>query len=106
MRAVSARPDTAGRWVVSWKVHRSTCFSDPDELRARITGDGRPDAVLRSHGPTTRSKLAVDATVASIGGLELTGSSDEQAMQVRDAIRVVFPGSDHHGPGKLAGRLR
>ncbi len=36
-------------------------------------------------------KLAVDMTVASIAQLELTGTSDEQAMQVRDAIRVVFP---------------
>ncbi len=36
-------------------------------------------------------KLAVDMTVASIARLDLTGSSDEQAMQVRDAIRVVFP---------------
>ena len=30
-------------------------------------------------------------TLASIGRLDLNGSSDEQAMQVRDAIRVVFP---------------
>lgn len=36
-------------------------------------------------------RLAVEMTVASIGRLELTGSSDQQAMQVRDAIRVVFP---------------
>lgn len=36
-------------------------------------------------------KLAVDMTVASIARLELTGGSDQQATQVRDAIRVVFP---------------
>jgi hypothetical protein len=30
-------------------------------------------------------------TVAAINGLELSGSSDEQAAQVRDAIRIVFP---------------
>ena len=36
-------------------------------------------------------KLAVDMTVAAIGSLKLEGSSDQQAMQVRDAIRVVFP---------------
>ena len=36
-------------------------------------------------------KLAVDMTVASIARLDLHGTSDEQAMQVRDAIRVVFP---------------
>ena len=36
-------------------------------------------------------KLAVDMTVASIGSMDLTGSTDEQAIQVRDAIRVIFP---------------
>ena len=36
-------------------------------------------------------KLAVEMTVASIGQIDLTGSPDEQAMQVRDAIRVLFP---------------
>ena len=30
-------------------------------------------------------------TVAAINRLDLTGSSDEQAVQVRDAIRIVFP---------------
>jgi hypothetical protein len=38
-------------------------------------------------------KLAVEMTVASINRLELEGSSDEQAIQVRDAIRIVFPES-------------
>ena len=36
-------------------------------------------------------RLAVELTVASVERLELSGSSDEQAMQVRDAIRVLFP---------------
>ena len=36
-------------------------------------------------------KLAVDMTVAAIHRLELSGSSDEQAVQVRDAIRILFP---------------
>ena len=30
-------------------------------------------------------------TVAAIGRLELSGTPDEQAMQVRDAIRLLFP---------------
>jgi hypothetical protein len=30
-------------------------------------------------------------TVAAINRLDLTGGSDEQAVQVRDAIRIVFP---------------
>ena len=36
-------------------------------------------------------RLAVEMTVAAINRLELSGGSDEQAIQVRDAIRVVFP---------------
>lgn len=36
-------------------------------------------------------KLAVEMTVAAINSMDLTGSPDEQAIQVRDAIRVVFP---------------
>ncbi len=36
-------------------------------------------------------QLAVTMTVAAIGRVELTGSSDEQATQVRDAIRMIFP---------------
>jgi len=36
-------------------------------------------------------KLAVDMTVAAINSIDLKGSSDEQAAQVRDAIRVIFP---------------
>lgn len=36
-------------------------------------------------------KLAVDMTVAAVDSIELSGSSDEQVAQVRDAIRVIFP---------------
>jgi hypothetical protein len=35
--------------------------------------------------------LAVGVTVAAIGRLDLSGSPDEQAQQVRDAIRLIFP---------------
>jgi hypothetical protein len=35
--------------------------------------------------------LAVGITVAAIGRLDLSGSPDEQAQQVRDAIRLIFP---------------
>jgi hypothetical protein len=33
----------------------------------------------------------VELTVASVNRLNLQGPSDEQSMQVRDAIRIVFP---------------
>jgi hypothetical protein len=35
--------------------------------------------------------LAVGMTVAAIGRLDLTGTADQQADQVRDAIRLIFP---------------
>jgi hypothetical protein len=36
-------------------------------------------------------KLAVDITVAAIQRLDLSGGADDQAAQVRDAIRLLFP---------------
>jgi hypothetical protein len=67
-------------------------FGDPDELRARM-------AEMASQMQSSQEvawadnaiRLAVEMTVASIGRLELSGTSDEQAAQVRDAIRIVFP---------------
>jgi hypothetical protein len=35
--------------------------------------------------------LAVGITVAAIGRLDLSGTPDAQAAQVRDAIRLIFP---------------
>jgi hypothetical protein len=67
-------------------------FGDPDELRARM--QEMADQMQSSQEVAWADnaiKLAVDMTVASIARLDLSGSSDEQAMQVRDAIRVVFP---------------
>ena len=67
-------------------------FGDPDELRARL-GDlaEQMQGAQKVAWADNAIKLAVDMTVAAIGSLKLEGSSDQQAMQVRDAIRVVFP---------------
>ncbi|MCB0869221.1 MAG: hypothetical protein KDB52_00145 [Solirubrobacterales bacterium] len=67
-------------------------FGDPDELRQRM--QEMADQMQSSQEVAWADnaiRLAVEMTVASIGRLNLTGTSDEQAMQVRDAIRVVFP---------------
>lgn len=67
-------------------------FGDPDELRARM--QEMADQMQSSQEVAWADnaiRLAVEMTVASIGRLNLSGSSDEQAVQVRDAIRVVFP---------------
>ena len=67
-------------------------FGDPDELRARMQ---EMAAQMQSSQEVAWAdnaiRLAVEMTVASIGRLDLTGTSDEQAVQVRDAIRIVFP---------------
>ena len=67
---------------------------DPDELRSRL-GElaEQMQGAQRVAWADNAIKLAVEMTVAAINRLELNGSSDEQALQVRDAIRIVFPES-------------
>lgn len=67
-------------------------FGDPDALRARM--QEMADQMQSSQEVAWADnaiRLAVEMTVAAINRLELSGGSDEQAIQVRDAIRVVFP---------------
>ena len=69
-------------------------FGDPDELRRRMAEFAEQmQGAQRVAWADNAIKLAVEMTVAAINRLELNGSSDEQAMQVRDAIRIVFPES-------------
>ena len=67
-------------------------FGDPDEFRARMEEFAEQmQSSQRVAWADNAIKLAVDMTVAAINRLELSGSSDQQAIQVRDAIRIVFP---------------
>jgi len=67
-------------------------FGDPDELRARLSDMAEQmQGAQKVAWADNAIKLAVDMTVAAINTLDLSGSSDEQAAQVRDAIRIVFP---------------
>ena len=67
-------------------------FGDPDELRAKMQEMAEQMQNSQEVAWADNAiKLAVEMTVASINRLNLQGNSDEQAMQVRDAIRVVFP---------------
>ncbi len=69
-------------------------FGDPDEFRARMEElSEQMQSSQRVAWADNAIRLAVELTVASIERIELTGTSDEQAMQVRDAIRVLFPES-------------
>jgi hypothetical protein len=67
-------------------------FGDPDEFRARMEELGEQmQSSQRVAWADNAIRLAVEMTTASLARVELSGSSDEQVMQVRDAIRVLFP---------------
>jgi Ethanolamine utilization protein EutJ (predicted chaperonin) len=67
-------------------------FGDPEELRKRMEELAEQmQSGQKVAWADNAIKLAVDMTVAAIHRLDLEGSSDEQAVQVRDAIRIVFP---------------
>jgi hypothetical protein len=65
-------------------------FGDPEEMRKRME-ELQMAGAQKVAWADNAIKLAVEMTVAAISSLELSGSSDEQAVQVRDAIRIVFP---------------
>jgi hypothetical protein len=67
-------------------------FGDSEEFRARMEElSEQMQSSQRVAWADNAIRLAVEMTVASIGRLDLSGTPDEQAMQVRDAIRVLFP---------------
>ena len=67
-------------------------FGDPDELRRRMAEIAEQmQGAQKVAWADNAIKLAVEMTVAAINSMNLNGTSDEQAIQVRDAIRVVFP---------------
>ena len=67
-------------------------FGDPEELRRRMEELGEQmQGAQRVAWADNAIRLAVEMTVAAINSMSLSGTSDEQAIQVRDAIRVVFP---------------
>lgn len=67
-------------------------FGDPDELRERLgeLADSMQGAQKVAWADNA-IQLAVTMTTAAIGRIDLQGGPDEQAIQVRDAIRLIFP---------------
>ena len=63
-------------------------FGDPDELQARLGELADSQKVAWADNAI---QLAVTMTVAAIGQIDLDGNSDQQATQIRDAIRMIFP---------------
>ncbi len=67
-------------------------FGDPDDLQRRLGEFAEQmQGAQRVAWADNAIKLAVDMTVAAIQRLDLAGGPDEQAAQVRDAIRLLFP---------------
>jgi hypothetical protein len=67
-------------------------FGDPEELQKQMAQFMEQAQQSQKVAFADQAiNLAVGITVAAIGRLDLTGSADQQAMQVRDAIRLIFP---------------
>ena len=67
-------------------------FGDPEELRRRMAELAEQmQGAQRVAWADNAIKLAVDMTVASIARLNLQGNAEQQAAEVRDAIRMLFP---------------
>lgn len=69
---------------------------DPDDLMRglREFAERQTEAMQESQREqfsTLTLNTAVELTGAALGRLELSGTPDEQAMAVRDAMRVLFP---------------
>jgi hypothetical protein len=91
-KAPNVRQERAGSAYMDGMEGGFNLFGDPEEFRARMEElQEQMQSSQRVAWADNAIKLAVEMTVASIGRLDLTGNADEQAMQVRDAIRVLFP---------------
>ena len=67
-------------------------FGDPEELRRRMEEMQEQMAGAQKVAWADNAiKLAVDMTTAAISSMDLTGTADEQAQQVRNAMGVIFP---------------
>lgn len=67
-------------------------FGDPDELQRRMAEFA--EQMQRSQGMAWADNaigLAVQMTVAAINRINLQGSADDQAQQVRRVMATVFP---------------
>jgi hypothetical protein len=69
---------------------------DPEELLRglREFAEQQAESVAdaqREQFATLTLNTAVDLTAAALGQIEATGSADEQAIALREAMRVLFP---------------
>ena len=65
---------------------------DPDELRKAMEGFAEQAQQGQKVAFADNAiALAVQMTVAAVGRLNASGTVDEQARQLRDAITVIYP---------------
>ena len=69
---------------------------DPDDLMKNLREFAERQAesvqeAQREQFATLTLNTAVELTGAALGQLEVTGTPDEQAIAMRDAMRVLFP---------------
>jgi hypothetical protein len=67
-------------------------FGDPDELQRRMAEFAdQMQGAQRIAWADNAIKLAVDLTVAAINRVNIQGTTEEQAQQIRSVMAVVFP---------------
>jgi len=67
-------------------------FGDPEDLQRQMAEFMQQAQQQQKVAFADQAiNLAVGITVAAIGRLDLSGTPDAQAAQVRDAIRLIFP---------------
>jgi Ethanolamine utilization protein EutJ (predicted chaperonin) len=67
-------------------------FGDPDELQRRMAEFAdQMQGQQKLAWADNAIKLAVDLTVAAINRVNIQGTTEEQAQQIRSVMAVVFP---------------
>ena len=67
-------------------------FGDPDELRRRMEEFAQQmQGAQKVAWADNAIKLAVDMTVAAINRVNVQGTTEQQAQQIRTVMATVFP---------------
>ncbi len=67
-------------------------FGDPDELQKRMAElADQMQGQQRLAWADNAIKLAVDMTVAAVNRVNVQGTAEQQAQQIRQVMAVVFP---------------
>jgi len=67
-------------------------FGDPDELQRRMAEFAdQMQGAQKVAWADNAIKLAVDMTVAAVNRINLQGTAEQQAQQIRAVIAVIFP---------------